>query len=174
MKAKKIGYYLLIWSLLIFISCKQDEIIIPFHPVGSLVSYHGCKSFAQGSDASSQVSLFHAQNQDCVEYQYYGDGVLELHHINAGFNCCPGKIAARIDMDDNVIVIEESETEQGCFCLCLFDVHYKIEGLMPGKYTIKIIEPYINDQDEKLEFTLNLSRAISGAYCVYRSHYPWI
>jgi hypothetical protein len=173
MKAKKICYFLLFWSLLIFIRCKQDENFIPFQPVGDLVSYEGCKSFAQESGASSQVSLFHAQNQDCIEYQYYGDSVLELHHINACFNCCPREIVAHIDINDNVIIIEESEAEQGCFCLCLFDVNYKIEGLQPGKYTIEIIEPYTNDQDEKLWFVLDLFHATSGTYCSYRSHLPW-
>ena len=173
MKAKKIGYFFLFLALLISMSCKQDENIIPSNPVGELVSYHGCKSFVQEKSASSQASLFHAQNQDCVEYQYYGDSVLELHHINAGFNCCPRVITAVININDNVIVIEESEAEQGCFCLCLFDLNYKIEGLMPGKYTIKIIEPYASDQDEKLEFVIDLSSATSGTHCVYRSQYPW-
>jgi hypothetical protein len=173
MKAKKICYFLLFWSLLIFMSCEQDEDIILSNPVGDLVSYNGCKSFAQDRSASSQVSLFPAQNQDCVEYQYYGDSVLELNHINACFNCCPGEIFAHIDINDNVIVIEESEAEQGCFCLCLFDTNYRIDGLQPGEYTIKIIEPYANDQDEKLEFVLDLSRATSGTYCIYRNHLPW-
>ena len=173
MKAKKIGYFLLLLSLLITNSCKQDENIIPFHPVASLVSYHGCKTFQEEISASSLVRLLYDQNQDCIEYQYYGDNVLEIRHINAGFNCCPGTIIAQININDNIIVIKESETESQCFCLCLFDVNYKIEGLMPGKYTIKIIEPYTNDQDEKLEFVLDLFRGTSGTYCVYRNHYPW-
>lgn len=174
MKARKMGIFLLALSLLIIISCKQDENIIPFNTNASLVSYHGCKTFPQERDASGQFSLFHAQNQDCIEYQYYGDSVLEIHHINAGFNCCPGEIVADIDINNNLIVIRENETESGCFCLCLFDVNYKIEGLIPGKYTIIVIEPYTNDQDEKLEFTVVLSGATSGTYCVYRNHYPWI
>jgi hypothetical protein len=173
MKAKRICYFFLFWSLLISMSCKQNENIIAFHPVGDLMSYHGCKSFTQERGAGGQVSLFHAQNQDCVEYQYYSNSVLELHHINAGFNCCPREITAVIDINDNIIVIEEREAEQGCFCLCLFDLNYKIEGLKPGKYTIKIIEPYTSDQDEKLEFVLDLFSATSGTHCVYRSHIPW-
>lgn len=173
MKAKKIGYLLLLLSLLITNSCKQDENIIPFHPVASLESYHGCKTFNEEISASSLVSLFYDQNQDCIEYQYNGDSVLEIRHINAGFNCCPGTIVAQININDNIIVIKESETEQGCFCQCLFDVNYKIEGLMPGKYTIKIIEPCTSDQDEKLEFVLDLFRATSGTHCVDRNHYPW-
>lgn len=174
MKAKKIGIFLFTLSLLITNSCKLNENSIPFQPVASLVSYHGCKTFQEESGASSLVSLFHDQNQDCIEYQYYGDSVLEIRHINAGFNCCPGEIVARVDINDNMIVIKESETESQCLCLCLFDVNYRIEGLMPGKYTIKIIEPYTNDQEEKLEFTLDLSRATSGTYCVRRNHYPWV
>lgn len=174
MKAKKMSIFLLALSLLIIISCKQDENIIPFNPNAHLVSYHGCKTFPQESGASSQFSLFHAQNQDCIEYQYFGDSILEIHHLNAGFNCCPGEVVADIDINDNLIVIRENETESGCFCLCLFDVNYRIEGLMPGIYTIIIIEPYTNDQDEKLEFTVDLSRATSGTYCVSRNHYPWI
>lgn len=174
MKGKKIGYLLFALLLLITNGCKQDANIIPSNPVASLVSYHGCKTYQEERSAISLISLFHDQNQDCIEYEYYGGSVLEIHHINAGFNCCPGKIVAHIDIKDNVITIIESETESQCLCLCLFDVNYKIEGLIPGKYTIKITEPYTNDQDEKLEFVLDLSRATSGTHCIYRNHYPWM
>ncbi len=173
MKAKKIGSLLLALSLLIIFSCKQDGNIIPSLPVASLESHHGCKSFLEEMGANSLGSLFHDQNQDCIEYQYYGDSVLEIHHINAAFNCCPGEIVANIEINDNVIVIKEDETESSCLCLCLFDLDYRIEGLMPGEYTIRIIGLYTDEQDEKLEFTLDLSHATSGTYCVSRDHYPW-
>lgn len=173
MKTTKIVYFFLSLLFVTAISCKQDEKLIP-QPEGYLVSYEGCKSFTQGKDAGSQFSLFYDQNQDCIKYQYYGDSVLEIQHINAGFNCCPKEIVASIDISDNVILIEESETEPGCLCLCLFDVNYKIEGLLPGKYTIKILEPYTNDQDQKLQFTVDLSLSNSGTYCVSRNHYPWL
>jgi len=67
MKARKMGILLLALLFLIIISCKQDENIIPLNPNASLVSYHGCKSFSQGSDADGQASLYHAQNLDCIE-----------------------------------------------------------------------------------------------------------
>jgi hypothetical protein len=112
-------------------------------------------------------------DEDCVQYEYDGTGVLTLKHVNAGFNCCPGKITADIDIENNVITIVEHESESACRCLCLFDVDYKIENLQPGEYEIKFAELYLDSGDDPLEFTCDLSQAPSGTYCVKRSHYPW-
>jgi hypothetical protein len=110
---------------------------------------------------------------DCVEYRYDGSGILYLDHINAGFNCCPGEIVADITITGGTITISEGETESACDCLCLFDVHYRIDDLPPGTYTITFIEPYRRGDDEVLEFTVELEGTASGSHCEERSHYPW-
>jgi hypothetical protein len=97
-----------------------------------------------------------------------------LKHINAGFNCCPGDITAEIEFKGNLIIITESEQEQGCHCLCLFDLDYEVTNLSPGRYTIRVAEPYVEENDQVLEFTLELFSATSGNYCLERNNYPWI
>jgi hypothetical protein len=136
-------------------------------PTGILVNYYGCKEFQKGTVIDSTPP-----DQDCIEYQYDGESVLQLKHVNAGFNCCP-EIAANITIEDNTITIEEIEISGECYCLCLFDVDYEISNLPPGVYTIKVNGLYLEEGDEPLEFTVDLASSPSGIFCVYRDHYPW-
>jgi hypothetical protein len=92
--------------------------------------------------------------------------------VNAGFHCCP-EIAADITIENNIITIEEIEISGECYCLCLFDVDYEIRNLLPGEYTIIVTEPYVQEGDEILEFTVDLASSPSGSHCVYRDYYPW-
>jgi len=142
----------------------------PCPPIGILFDYNGCKEFQKGAAKDSTPP-----DQDCIEYQYDGAGVLLLKHINAGFNCCPDEILADITIEDNNIIIEENESLEsgGCFCLCLFDVDYQISNLPPGEYTIKVNGLYLEEGDEILQFTVDLASSPSGIFCVYRDYYPW-
>jgi len=141
----------------------------PGSPMGDLTGYEGCKEFLKGSSSDSIPP-----DQDCMEYQYDGQGVLLLKHINTGFNCCPDELFADITIEDNVITIVEDEFLEGggCDCICLFDVDYQISNLPPGEYTIKVYGMYLLGADI-LEFTVDLASSPSGTYCVDRDHYPW-
>jgi len=133
---------------------------------GTLVNYTDCKEFP---------SFDTPPDKDCIEYQYDGENVLLLKHVNAGFNCCPDEILAGITIENNLITIEENESliSGGCDCLCLFDVNYEIRNLLPGEYTIRVNELYLLEGDELLEFTVDLGSSPLGSYCVDRDHYPW-
>ncbi len=74
---------------------------------------------------------------------------------------------------NNIITIEENETESLCNCLCLFDLDFEIHNIQPGVYTIKIVEPYLYEGEDILEFAVDLSAATSGSFCVNRYLYPW-
>lgn len=144
-------------------------------PTATLISYTGCKEFASAKIADGTPA-----DQDCIEYEYDGDSVLLIRHINAGFNCCPDLLTAVISIVNNTISITEEELliSGGCRCLCLFDLDYKIRNLPPGEYRIVVIEPYTGEpwgpeDEEMLEFTVDLSSSASGSYCVERNHYPW-
>jgi hypothetical protein len=139
-------------------------------PTGILTNYIGCKRIPKVS-ATDSIS----PDQDCLEYYYDGEGVLELKHINAGFNCCPDELLADISVEGNVITIEERESlSNPCHCLCLFDLDLRIINLEPGEYVISVIEPYVFMDEERINFTINLSLSpSSGIYCVKRSTYPW-
>ncbi len=114
-------------------------------------------------------------NQECFTYVYDGDSVLTLRHINACFNCCPEELLATIDIAEHTITITEDETLEngtGCECYCLFDVDYRIGGLLPDSYTI-IIKGLCLGENPPLQTTLDLSGATSGQFCVERGYYPW-
>lgn len=158
--------------LILFIDgCGEDNPANPpgtqLTPTGTLLSTTGCKQSVRGEELSTPP------DQDCVEYEYDGNNVLTLTHLNAGFNCCPVEITADIDIEKQVITIVEHESEHGCKCLCLFDVDYRIVNLKPGNYEIKFVELYTESGDDLLEFTCDLSQATSDTYCVERTHYPW-
>ncbi len=151
--------------------CKKSTEIQPV-PAGVLLQSNGCKNFL--ANAAGQLDDFGpGPHEDCLEFQYNGIDTLVLRHINAGFNCCPGEISAEIDFNNRLITITEREQEQGCLCLCLFDLDYEVVNLVPGVYTLRIIEPYVEGGDEILELTLELWSATSGTHCVQRDYYPW-
>ncbi len=136
-------------------------------PIGFLINYDGCKEFQRGTPTDGTPP-----DQDCMEYEYDGESVLLLKHVNAGFNCCP-EITANVTIENNIITIEEIELSGDCDCLCLFDMDYEIRNLQPGEYTIRVTEPYVPEGEEILEFTVDLISSPSGSYCVYRDFYPW-
>ena len=145
----------------------------PF-PCGSppeiIVNFGSCKTF-QKVTASDSIP----PDKDCIEYQYDGENVFSIKHINAGFNCCADEIRAIVNIQDSIITIEEREyfSVGPCHCLCLFDLDYAIGGASPGEYTIRFIEPYLPEGDQVLESIIDLSSSTSGSHCVDRSAYPW-
>jgi hypothetical protein len=132
-----------------------------------LLDVSGCKEFATGIPMASAPS-----DVDCVEWWYVGGNTLHLKHVNAGFNCCP-VVDADIVVEGAAITVEEIEIEGNCYCLCLFDLEYKIENLAPAVYDLRFIEPYRPAEDPVLEVSLDLASSPSGRLCVSRSQYPW-
>ena len=121
---------------------------------------------------SSAVSA----DQDCLRFSYGVDGVLQINRINVCFNCCPDSFGVKIDYADKVITITEREfLTHPCDCLCLYDIDYTISGLTKSKYTIKVVEPYVevSEQNAALEFDVDFSKTPTGEFCVYRPDYPW-
>jgi hypothetical protein len=136
-------------------------------PSGTLTNADGCKIFPDLHPDSDSTWF-----RDCIEYQYDGVSTLILKHVNAGFNCCP-EITTEISFAGDTITIEEIELSGDCDCLCLFDLDYEIIDLLPGEYTISVIEPYVLPTNDPLILAVDLSVASSGIFCVYRYHYPW-
>ena len=161
-------------ALLLLLGCsKEDTSNNPANqnPYGVLISHTSCKngSVSKGSDGKIQTT-----DQDCLEYQYDKNGILTLKHVNTGFNCCVDNLVAVVRIEGSEITIEESENAPTpCDCLCLYDMKMEIRNLAAGKYTIKIIEPYVPESKEKLEFQIDLLQSPGGSYCVKRDFYPW-
>jgi hypothetical protein len=139
-------------------------------PVGRLVGRTDCKS-SGGSNPGAATAP--TSSQECVEYDYDGQSVLRLKHVNAGFNCCPGTVSADIDISGGTIRISEKESSSLCDCSCLYDLSYEIAGLARGTYRISVVGPYQPEGDPSLEFLVDLDQASSGSHCVERTRYPW-
>ncbi len=133
-----------------------------------------CKSFDKGSETDSVPA-----DQECAYWEYDGESVLQIHHKNAAFNCCPIEQYAEMGgISNGTIYIQEQEIlvgEFGCECICLFNIDYAIDRLSPGEYTIRLVGPDVNpDSENVLEFTITLTdEPSSGSYCETRTGYPW-
>ncbi len=140
---------------------------------GELVGRTDCKSSLSPAAPGGAAKPVTAAGRECVTYEYDGLGVLTLKHVDAGFNCCPGTISADFTISSTEIRIRETESSSLCDCECLFDLDYEFVNIRPGTYTIAITGPYQVEGDAPLEFTVELTRALSGSFCVERTHYPW-
>lgn len=113
------------------------------------------------------------ESQSCVEYAFDQDaGKLILKHIHAGFNCCPESLWCTVAYRNDTIIIQEFEKNMGCKCNCLYDLDIEVEGIVYGKYQLRLSEPYLATQ-QPLIFTLDLRTQKQGSFCVPRSIYPW-
>ena len=158
----------LIMGILAF-SCDNENESQQQHDIkGRLTGHSECKNkkaFLETIETSDTLS--------CVEYVY--DAVnsrLLLHHINAGFNCCPGNLSCAVTMINDTILIAESEEHYLCDCDCLYDLDIEVIGVENRKYLIKFSEPYLGEQ-EPLVFEADLPASATGSYCVLRFQYPW-
>lgn len=83
---------------------------------------------------------------------------LQATHRNAMFNCCPGKLSAACKIEGQIISITEQESEQGCKCVCPYDLSYQIAPLEQGAYKLRIdgYEPvdFLFSQDLDIEVEL--------------------
>ncbi|MBN1447659.1 MAG: hypothetical protein JXA28_06990 [Bacteroidetes bacterium] len=136
-------------------------------PAGKFISSTGCKNFFT-SEAGTDAS------QGCVRYRYDASRrLLLLTHENAGFNCCPTRIGADIQVEEGRIVVSEWESDALCDCNCLYDLEMSIERLPPGRYSVIFEEPYRSQEDPVLQFDISLPDTPEGYVCVPRTHYPW-
>ena len=160
------AFTMLILSYVIFSGCEKTNDASNGNPNGTLVKYTDCKNTVLTDTTPN--------NLDCIEYSYNNDnGILRLKHINAGFNCCPGKITADISINNDAIIINEKEQSAGCHCNCLFDIEYEFNNLDSWTFRIVVVEPYRPVSENVLEFNVDLKAQSSGKFCVERKNYPW-
>jgi hypothetical protein len=136
---------------------------------GIITASSGCTSNAPGLKADA----VYEDNKTYVIYDYSGT-TLSLKHINAVFNCCPTSIMATASVSaesiGNVltrsIVIEESEdtSQQGCSCVCQYNLDLQVDGVTAGTYVVKFNEPYFDEPDPVIEFTADLVTQPSGTF----------
>ena len=159
---------IIIAFLMLLSACTKDQPGDWRDPVVSLEEVGACKDFGFKTESD------YPNNTGCLLFEYDGDSILTLTHINAGFNCCPEEFFVEIDIRNDTIYVMESERDGLCDCNCLYDLHFTIQALPPGSYFISVDEPYVRQEDDpRLEDQIDLTKAGSGAVCVSRTHYPW-
>lgn len=137
-------------------------------PSGRLMSHSDCLTMEKGGgDGEAAIA------EDCIEYQYDGQGTLLLRHANAGLNCCPEDFAAVVTVIDGVITIDETPIPGFCDCLCLFNLDYAVINLPPGTYGLSVVEQCLDGDDQPLKTTIDLVSVPAGSFCLTRDHYPW-
>jgi hypothetical protein len=136
---------------------------------GELISNTRCKSYTRSGEAIDETP-------DTISRVYYSYDIetkkLTLKHINAGFNCCPDSLYCKIELIGDTIVVKEYQKAAGCRCLCVYDLNIVVKGALMKKYQVRFVERYVDDQ-EKLEFGIDLAKDTIGSYSVIRKDYPW-
>ncbi len=168
MKTKSLLFLVAILLMFFAIGCENETVKDePGFISGMITDHTGCKVLKSDNAVHLLDSL------SCAEYSYDGTtNKLLIKHINAGFNCCPGTLSAKITLSNDTIIIQEFESEQSCDCRCLFDLNIEIDGIDAKPYQIKFIEPYCGEQ-EQLTFGVDFANQDEGSYCVPRTNYPW-
>ena len=132
-----------------------------------LTDHTGCKGLKSATDDVIP------DTQSCINWSYdSSSGTLSLTHINAGFNCCPGKLSCSVSIAGDTLIIKEKEESAMCDCDCLYDLYIDVSDLEEQDYIISIVEPYCGDQ-QKLIFEVDLDSEPEGSYCAARNRYPW-
>jgi len=139
-------------ALLLLKGCKEEN--DPQAITGKLTNHSECKNFK-----SLMATGDTPDTLSCISFLYEASAKrMQLTHINAGFNCCPGKLWC--------------DVSQACDCNCLFDLEMELSSIEIQEYVISFIEPYAGDQ-EPIIFTIDLASDTEGTHCVIRKEYPW-
>lgn len=106
--------------------------------------YNGCKNTQKGM----------ISDQEYIKIKEIDNNYLYVEHINAIFNCCPGKLFVNAKLNNDEIIFEEGEEEHGCNCLCPYDLSWKIGPLEYKSYQVKImLGEMVYITDFSIEFT---------------------
>ena len=105
----------------------------------------GCKGLTR-SDTEGRKEI--------IEYQVIHDGYLYINHQNVIFNCCPGELGAEISTEGNIITVTEYETENGCKCICTYDLSYEVGPLIEGE-AYRILIGKEGEEQKVVEFTFS-------------------
>ncbi len=121
-------------------------------------SYQGCKEIVTNFTKS-------AEREEYIEYRALAGGYLQIKHVNAVFNCCPGTITSDVYVEGNNITIVESETDPQCKCICDYDL---VSKLGPLSYNKEYTLIFCRDNREFVRFTIKYTSSLEGKVVVKR------
>jgi hypothetical protein len=144
-----------------------EKINDPSGITGKVTGHSDCKNFKISTGTVTPDTL------SCVTWTFdTTSGTLNLSHLNAAFNCCPGKLSCKVKSDNDTVRVEEKEQKQDCDCDCLFDLEIEVKGLDRKPFWVDFLEPYSGNQ-EKIFFEVDPFKGTEGMFCVTRMQYPW-
>lgn len=112
------------------------------------------------------------EGESCIIWEYDGQGLLSIQHVNACLNCCPEN-SATVTVSGGEITLDETTVNGLCDCICLFDIDFVVENLQPGEYTIAVDEHIGQIWPESFEFTVDLNATPTGMVCLERNLDPY-
>ena len=139
--------YLLGIVFILLVNCCERE-ASHMIPSVSQITYGDCKSAAKKSGES-----------EYIEYKTVDVDYLQINHVNAWFNCEPGKIIVTAELTNNTIVVDEYEETGLVNCICPYDLSYQIGPLNYGRYVIRILRGDI-------EFSIKFNSSTKGIFIV--------
>lgn len=162
-------YYSLVLLSMIVGSCStESENSGPMNLTINILGNPQC-NHSKSAEITTQTSA----SQSCVEYAFDRDNrKLIIRHLNAAFNCCPESLWCTVILKNDTIIIQEFEKNIGCKCDCLYDLDIEVGGMEPGKYQLRLIEPYVEKQNE-ICFEMDVLNQKQGFHCVNRTQYPY-
>jgi len=123
-----------------------------------IIILSGCKketnSFSVTQFSHTQCKTVTLKNTgEQIQFKAINGNELQINHIDATFNCCPGELSAIANIENNLISISEKESESSCYCFCRYDLSYQVGSLEYKNYTL-IIKHLDSDF---LQFNLNFT-----------------
>ncbi len=133
-------------------SCDKEDVILKGHLNVKNLLHNGCKNNTQKS-TEQEYLILQANGQ-----------YLEIEHINAEFNCCPGEILVDSNISNDSIFINEDETEHACDCVCKYDLTYELGPLEYGVYHIILSNTYYTPIEFDVDFNPDTDEVIDIEY----------
>lgn len=109
------------------------------------VANSGCKS----------TSRTRSEHPEYFEFKACDGGYLSVNHVNAMFNCAPGKLKIEATIDGNVIKILEMEETALANCICPYDLYCEVGPLSNGNYEVVIYHDSFEIPVRKFSITYN-------------------
>jgi len=159
--------FFLFISILLLIGCNESNKATS--KGGLIKDLSKCGGFDDRKTRNVKINF--KNDTSYISYNYK-DNILFLTHYNAKFNCCPKSISAESTIDNNNIIIKETEntSSQSCDCMCLYDLEVKVDNIISNIYEISFDEAYGNDE---INFTVDLDNNTSGTLSYERQYYPY-
>ncbi len=149
---KKIVIIILLAALFFVTGCKEKS-NTPFPNESFRVSnltHSGCKDEVKSDE------------QEYIAYKTINDYYLDMHHVNAVFNCCADHLIVDSKVSNDTIYIYEDEVGQDCYCVCKYDLNYEVGPLEYQEYVVKVYKYNV----EHAQFTIDFNENTEGTFYI--------